>query len=334
MLASWRLKGIGSILAITLVFLLSAKAETVTVDFNELGANNSGVNYFGPSYQSQGFFFDPDPAGLYFYGNGYSGNPGSGHLFHGSWSGETTITYNGGENFSLLSTDLAEEVSGLSVNLTLIGTLAGGGTVTTNLTLDGAPNSQTFTLNSGFTNLISLTISHPAGYILDKFVFNIGTEPPVLTGEVTIDFNALIPGQEMSATYTANGIQFESISSLTVEDTSTPSLAGNGVIMIAAEDQIPFGFKSLDLIALDEAVDLTMSLYFENEDMISLSFSLGSGEMFHFADEYLNVASIDIYGSANFAVDNVTLAVPEPGTTALIVLGAAAMLIGGRRLRA
>jgi hypothetical protein len=158
----------------TLALLLphAVAAAPITIDFEELRADDALIRFVGSTYSSHGFTFtasvplgtDNDP-GFNTIGTRSSSFAGSTPLYNLNGFGVTTLTRTDGGRFSLFSIDLAEtpnfDAAGNPVDLgafslTFFGQRAHGPNVEATATISAFPGTTTF-LFAGFTDLDSVS---------------------------------------------------------------------------------------------------------------------------------------------------------------------------------
>ncbi len=136
-------------------------AQAIIIDFQSLEQINSSVNDIGNTYTEKGFTFDalaPNLYGFVVIGTLEFRYPGSTALINNTPDGVTRLTQVGGEAFDLVSMNLNSLNGNYNVTVGFTGTKADLSTVTQSFTTDGLLNTlQTFTFNSGFTNLTQVT---------------------------------------------------------------------------------------------------------------------------------------------------------------------------------
>ncbi|MCB4811190.1 PEP-CTERM sorting domain-containing protein [Methylovorus menthalis] len=174
-----------------LALLCSLNAQATTIDFESLAVADSAVHSQGASYTEDGYTLvdnasSPDLQTL-----------GTLHTYYTqstalvkttSYQQSTTLTNNAGSTFDLLSLDLAEWGGLPSTQVKIVGFFAAGGSISQLLTLDQLYGFQSFAV-TGFTNLLSLTITQTTGklYQLDNIkvvsaVPEVGTTLMLLSG--------------------------------------------------------------------------------------------------------------------------------------------------------
>lgn len=153
------LRGFVVALFSAVIFLATAGAGHATViDFEALASSGGNVNR-GSSYTEDGFTLTTN-ALFEFESTGSASSvfTGSTALLNNFTNGQTVLTENGGNPFTLNSIDLAELKSNVVPTVVFTGNLNGGGTVTQSFTLDGiAFGAETFFFAPGFTNLLSVS---------------------------------------------------------------------------------------------------------------------------------------------------------------------------------
>lgn len=151
---------------LTLAALTATPAQAVILNFESL-AHNGTVTYPGPIYTESGFTvtnsFNPSNPNSQAYSvdgtNTVNNYTGSAMLTHTFSNTSTTLTQVGGGAFTLTSIDIADFGNRgwpQADTVNFVGTLFGGGTVTDSFTVDTNIGVETFTLNSNFTNLVSV----------------------------------------------------------------------------------------------------------------------------------------------------------------------------------
>ena len=142
--------------------VFASQAQAMVIDFDAHATD------FGTPILDSGFQFDFDASGWGVFG------PGSGACCTVNYNGTTSMfadgdnseranvvmTKVGGGTFDVSALDAAVYWTGASGTVELTGTLFGGGTVTTSLNV-GTP-WQSFSLGSGFSNLVSLKFQDSA----------------------------------------------------------------------------------------------------------------------------------------------------------------------------
>lgn len=175
---------LGSTLALvgllTLSATLPAQAQQTTLDFENLSnpSGTGGFNSYGGSVSQNGFTITDSFGGI-------SANAPDGAAFGFNYTGSTALTsnfggdtffltQNNGNAFTLNQVDIANfflNSGGATVNFT--GNLFGGGTVNQTFNVVGGNALQTFTFNSNFTNLTSVSFVEGSGDVqYDNFVIN------------------------------------------------------------------------------------------------------------------------------------------------------------------
>jgi len=146
-----------------IVFALAGQANAAIIDFESLRTENALVNEVGSSFTEDGFTINQPGSqafDLAFFGTEESRFPGSTSLFNNTVDGLIRLQAEAmdGTPFDLISIDLAELNSSSVADVTFIGSLSGGGTVTQTFTLDGVgPDDGLETFNfTGFTNITSV----------------------------------------------------------------------------------------------------------------------------------------------------------------------------------
>lgn len=133
-----------------------ASADTV-IDFESLRHDDASIMYHGATYSEDGFTLSaPGAFGFGTFGTLETRFSGSTALFNDTPGDTTTLTKDGGGAFDLLSIDIAELNGSVVADVTFIGTLSGGGTVSQTFTLDGVAFAAETFLFSGFTSVVSV----------------------------------------------------------------------------------------------------------------------------------------------------------------------------------
>lgn len=145
----------------------SLQASAAVLDFESLAHDDMDVVDAGYVYQEAGFQLEN--LGSFPFATFGSQDAlsyvGSTALFNDNDDGPTTLTRIGGGAFSLVSMDLAEMMIGdLPFSVTFSGLTSGGDVVTQAFTLDGSFGAQTFTFNSSFADVTSVSWANTAGY--------------------------------------------------------------------------------------------------------------------------------------------------------------------------
>lgn len=139
-------------------------AHAAILDFESLESASSGNASIGDTYTEKGFTLDdisPTPHnGFEVWGTLHSNYPGSTALYNNNGAGGITrLTQVGNGAFNLTSIDLTAFWTGQSATVAFTGTKADLSTVTQSFTTDSLSTLETFTFNSGFTNLTQVTWS-------------------------------------------------------------------------------------------------------------------------------------------------------------------------------
>lgn len=159
---------------LALAFVVAAwtqSSEASVIDFEDIAAPVGG-NFIEPSEASGGFLFSSPPGHIHRTNQAIGfGDSGSTNLtIHGDGNG-LTMTQFGGGAFRINSVFLSEGFSGLgAATVHVVGSISGGGTVTTDFTLDGLFDSvggvndfQLFSFSSAWTNLSSVAFNGVGG---------------------------------------------------------------------------------------------------------------------------------------------------------------------------
>jgi hypothetical protein len=151
--------------------------QAATIDFNALESSFSGAHFVGYTYEEQGFILEHGSStqnnAFITWASGSSLYTGSASLFNNTHRGETILSQQNTNPFSILSIDLAPYDLNLSTgdyiqseSVLFVGTKANGTTVQQVFNLGTSVNvMRTFTFNPEFFDLIS--ISWNQGSIVD-----------------------------------------------------------------------------------------------------------------------------------------------------------------------
>lgn len=145
----------------------SLQASAAVLDFESLAHDDDEIVDIGYLYEEAGFLLENAgsfPFATFGTQDTYS-YTGSTALFNDNDDGATTLTLVGGGAFSLVSMDLSEMMIGdLAYNVTFSGVTSGGDVVTQEVTLDGSFGAETFTFDSSFADVTSVSWANTAGY--------------------------------------------------------------------------------------------------------------------------------------------------------------------------
>lgn len=163
------------LIAAAAAFALPNISSASVVNFED----TSGFFQTPSSFTDQGLVFNSDGYQYIINGVGPNSNNGTQYLVdgYGTGLGTTTITAVGGAAFSLNQFDIGlSYYAGTNENVTVVGNLVGGGSVSQTISLTDA--FQTITL-TGFNNLTSVIVpSLSFGYIaFDNIVYNANQVP-------------------------------------------------------------------------------------------------------------------------------------------------------------
>lgn len=150
------------LMAAGLSAISSVACAATVLDFEVL-SKASDTN-LGASYSEDGFTLNAVST-FYAWGTSSSNYTGSTTLHIQGANSTAVLTKDGGGTFSATSIVLSELYNRLgSSQVTFIGALAGGGTVSQAFMLDGFFGNETFAFSSSFANLTSLTWNQPFAY--------------------------------------------------------------------------------------------------------------------------------------------------------------------------
>ena len=162
-------KLIKRILMLTLLLPLLGNLQAATIGFDTLESTFSGAHFVGYTYEEQGFILEHGSSTQNYafitWGSGSSLYTGSASLFNNIHRGETILSQQNTNPFSILSIDLAPYDLNLSSgdyiqseSVLFIGTKADSTTVQQVFNLGTSVNvMSTFTFNPEFTDLISIS---------------------------------------------------------------------------------------------------------------------------------------------------------------------------------
>lgn len=172
--------GLLALFAVAAIFTVTSAQALVVIDFESLQMTNNVVNYVGDICSYDGFEltnFSPG-VGLGTFGTLESRFTGSTALFDDNADGGIRLNQIGDGPFDLLAINLASLNGNAPVNVTFVGTISGGGTVTQMFTFDGSPFLQQTFQFTGFTNLTKVEWTQEAPYHqFDNIVVNVVPEP-------------------------------------------------------------------------------------------------------------------------------------------------------------
>jgi hypothetical protein len=172
--------GLLALFAVATIFTATSARALIVIDFESLEAGNNAVNYVGDVY-TQGAFeltnLSPG-VGLGTFGALESRFTGSTALFDDIADGVLMLDQIGDAPFDLVAINLASLNGSVPVEVTFLGTIAGGGSVSQTFTVDGSPFvQQTFNF-TGFSNLTKVEwIQAPPYHQFDDIVVNVVPEP-------------------------------------------------------------------------------------------------------------------------------------------------------------
>src|SRR5882724_8933436 len=147
--------GLLALFAAATIFTVTSAQAVVIIDFESLETTNTTVNYVGDTYSDDGFEFTSLSPGLGLgtFGSLESRFTGSTALFDDNADGVIRLNQIDDAPFDLLAINLASLNGSMSLDVTFVGTILGGGTVSQTFTVAGSPFvQQTFNFN-GFSNL-------------------------------------------------------------------------------------------------------------------------------------------------------------------------------------
>ncbi len=157
------------ILILILFLPLLSNLQAATIGFNELESNIPGGHFVGYTYEEQGFMFEHGSStqnnAFITWSNGTSLYTGSASLFNNTHRGETILSQQQNNPFSILSIDLAPYDLNLSTgdyiqseSVLFTGTKADSTIVQQTFNLGTSINEMsTFTFNSEFSDLMSIS---------------------------------------------------------------------------------------------------------------------------------------------------------------------------------
>ncbi len=141
-------------------------AHAAIIDFQSLEVVGTEYDYVPDvySYTEKGFTFDAlNSVGFARWFTLNPNYPGSTALINKSVDGITRLTQVGGGAFDLASIDLTSYTTSWNFTGVFTGTKADLSTVTQSFTTDHLVSLETFTFNSGFTNLTKVEWGGPGG---------------------------------------------------------------------------------------------------------------------------------------------------------------------------
>ncbi|MEB3342748.1 S8 family serine peptidase [Okeania sp.] len=133
--------------------------ETVVIDFESLKNEDSGYQNHGFNYEEDGFALNnlSQPYPFAAFGTLERRFSGSTALFNNTVNGITRLSATDNQAFDLVSIDITELNGSNVANVTFVGELEGGGTVTQTFTLDGnAFDPETFVFNDDFNQVVAV----------------------------------------------------------------------------------------------------------------------------------------------------------------------------------
>ncbi|WP_293076587.1 S8 family serine peptidase, partial [Okeania sp. SIO3B5] len=137
----------------------SGGGETIIIDFESLKHEDTGYQSHGFNYEEDGFALDNLSQSHPFatFGTLESRFSGSTALFNNTVNGITRLSAIDNQPFDLASIDLTELNGSNVADVTFVGELEGGGTVSQTFTLDGnAFDPETFVFNDDFNEVVSV----------------------------------------------------------------------------------------------------------------------------------------------------------------------------------
>ncbi|MGB3511209.1 MAG: S8 family serine peptidase [Microcoleaceae cyanobacterium] len=140
--------------------------ETVIIDFESLKHEDGNIEYHGFNYQEDGFALDNFGSFQFgTFGTLESRFSGSTALFNNTVNGVTRLSAIDNEAFDLVSIDLTELNGSNVADVTFVGELEGGGTVSQTFSLDGnAFDPETFVFNEDFNEVVSVEWEQESPY--------------------------------------------------------------------------------------------------------------------------------------------------------------------------
>lgn len=176
------MKGTGLLVlfAAATIFTVTSAQAVVTIDFESLDTANNTVNYVGDTYSDDGFEFTSLSPGLGLgtFGSLESRFTGSTALFDDNADGVIRLNQIDDAPFDLLAINLASLNGDMPLDVTFVGTISGGGTVSQTFTIDSSPFvQQTFNF-TGFSNLTKVEwVQAPPYHQFDNIVIDVVPEP-------------------------------------------------------------------------------------------------------------------------------------------------------------
>ena len=181
---------------------LLGNLQAATIGFDALESSFSGGHFVGYTYEEQGFILEHGSStqdnAFIAWGSGSSLYTGSASLFNNTHRGETILSQQNINSFSILSIDLSPYDINLSTgdyiqseSVLFIGTKADSTTVQPAFNLGTSVNvMSTFTFNPEFSNLISISWNqgsilgtrHQFDNIIVQAVPIPGVIPPIIMG--------------------------------------------------------------------------------------------------------------------------------------------------------
>ena len=175
-----KITGLLGLFGAATIFTAASAQAFVVIDFEPLETVNNTVNYVGDTYSDDGFEFTSLSPGLGLgtFGSLESRFTGSTALFDDNADGLIRLNQIDDVPFDLLAINLASLNGGMPLDVTFVGTLSGGGTVSQTFTIDGSPFvQQTFNF-TGFSNLTKVEwVQAPPYHQFDNIVIDVVPEP-------------------------------------------------------------------------------------------------------------------------------------------------------------
>ncbi len=318
---------------------MSGKAQaTVIMDFESIAGHATEI-IVGPTFTEAGFTLTKT-TGLDFRSPGTTSHnfTGSTSLIDPTVNGVTTLTANNGNPFNFVSIDLGELNLNAPTDVPFTGTLAGGGTVTQTVTLDGVgfPSGvETFSFGSAFENVQSVSwVQVSPHHQMDNLVLDQSAapppSPPPSTLTTTMDFETIAPHTEeiivgpsfsesgFTVTKTT-GLDFRSPGTNSFNHTGSTSLIDptvNGVTTLTADNGKSFDLVSIDLgeLNLNAPTDVPFTGNLAGGGTVSQTITLdGTGfptgvETFTFDSSFKDLESVSwVQVSPHHQFDNLTL---------------------------
>lgn len=162
------------------IFTATSAQALIVIDFESLQAGNNAVNYVGDVYTDGTFeLTNLSPGvGLGTFGALESRFTGSTALFDDTADGVIMLHQIGDAPFDLAAINLASLNGSVPVEVTFLGTIASGGSVSQTFTVDGSAFVQETFNFTGFSNLSKVEWTQSAPYHqFDNVVVNVVPEP-------------------------------------------------------------------------------------------------------------------------------------------------------------